>query len=287
MRAAALMMDLKKSRVYTDEERSRIQYFLISISEQMNNLFMDSMYRKLRFNGGDEIQGLFVNSEAAFLCLRMFERVFALCGIECRFGMGIGEWTTVIDSYDTFYQDGPVYHRARNAIDKTKRNADYKALICSASIRDRQINAMLDCDLKLLYNSKFSNEMALLLEYLYPIGEINKNAFCTFISGSIEVINHYIQQRDQSRYITKAQNKSPLITVCDMEKIIGTIRQSEQEDLFYQYAHPFGAVSELAELTGLPRTRVSRGLIANTYAERALALAIICELHTYAKEMED
>ena len=112
---AALTLDLKNSQKYDYKKRADIQKYLIDIVDIMNHVFRASLLRDLRFNGGDEMQGLFQDPENAFLCLRLFQH--SLHNIPFHAGIGIGEWTTVIDDKDTFYQDGTAYHRARRAID--------------------------------------------------------------------------------------------------------------------------------------------------------------------------
>ncbi|MBQ6160004.1 MAG: hypothetical protein IJK24_03545 [Oscillospiraceae bacterium] len=173
MLAAALMIDLKHSRRYAPEARQQIQQYMIRAAETANKLFRHVMLRELCFNGGDEVQALFVSPVWAYLCLRLLRRL--LFPLELHAGIGAGEWTTQIEDKNTFYQDGTAYHRAREAIELAKRDNDNTALLMFGESGDevfpsnRAWNAMMNAGFCLTErNTAYQNELSLLLECMYP-----------------------------------------------------------------------------------------------------------------------
>lgn len=279
---AALILDLQKSRSYSDKDRNNIQQYLILVTDILNEIFAERIEKKMRFNGGDEIQGLFKDQESAFLCLRMISR--ALHTIKYHAGIGIGEWTTIVEERDTFYQDGPVYHRARNAIDMAKKESDYTAMIVSETEHDPVLNAMLNSCYRLINsNSPYQNELAILLECRYPI--LQDYPFKTeALSEFLEIVkSNYGKTMDalsrfQDTIIRAQEQMSKGFTLNEsMGKYIEINHPTDS--VIFKYGHPYGAASELAEYTGLTRQAVDNALRkGNAYTERSVALAIIKQL---------
>ncbi len=274
---AALMLDLKKSKSYSYERRNEIQNYLLEITGILSDVFKKRLDRNLYFSGGDELQGLFKDPEGAFLCLRMFWR--ALYKIECHAGIGIGEWNTVVDKRSTFFQDGPVYHMARKAIDTSKKETNYAAIIVTNTKQDPVINAMLNACYRFTYsNSSYQNELAILLEYRYPLLRdypLNPKA--------LEAYFRAVQKEADKHNASKAQtdsftNSSPILRLNESIKADVEFYQQTDEVIF-QSGHPYGAASEIAKHTGLKRQAVDAALRkAEVYTERSIALAIIAEL---------
>lgn len=278
---AALILDLKKSRKYSIDERNEIQQYLVKITDALNELFEKRIVRELRFNGGDELQGLFSDPESAFLCLRMLSRT--LYRIHYHAGIGIGEWTTVVNERDTFYQDGPVYHRARKAIDLAKKESDYTAMIVSDKECDPVLNAMLNgCYRLISSNSSYQNELAILLECRYPILHDYPFQYGA-MSSLLEIIrnnnNITMKQRTHGNdtdiiETNKVINQKVILNESSIVEYIELNQKTD--DVFFKNSHPYGAASELAEYTELTRQAVDKALRkANTYTERSLAIAIV------------
>lgn len=273
---AALTLDLKSSQKYSLEKRTAIQKYLIDIVDALNRVFHVGLLRELRFNGGDELQGLFRDPGDAFLCLRLFQR--SLYGIPFHAGIGIGEWTTKIEDKDTFYQDGSAYHRARHAIDQSKKDKDYTAVICTETNRDPVLNAMLNSSIQLINKSISSHkELILLFECCFPLQSythLDLNALDQLLEIASSYTNsekYVLKENTNSHYasIRYAIDSAPLAT-------------DAGNTLIFQEAHPFGAATKLAEITGLLRQQIDRALYSsNIYTERALALALLSELHTF------
>ena len=267
---AALTLDLKNSQKYDLMRRNDLQRYLIDITDKLNLVFHGSLLRELRFNGGDEIQGLFQEPGNAFLCLRLFHR--CLHKIPFHAGIGIGEWSTVIDNKDTFYQDGSAYHRARKAIELSKKEKEYTAVISSGTGRDPVLNAMLNSCFQLMAKSTESqNTLLLLFECCYPLQssvQINLNA----LEKLLPVVFHDYRV-----------SRTPVLS----ETAEAYIQDSDtsNDSLVFQDAHPFGAAKRLADIMGSTRQNIDKALYAtNVYAERAAALALLFELRAFVSD---
>ena len=281
---AALILDLEKSKRYSNAMRNDIQQSLVKTADFLNGVFEKDILKELRFSGGDELQGLFRNPASAFLCLRMLWRVFH--GIKFHAGIGIGEWTTIVENRDTYYQDGPVYHQARKAVELAKKESDCTAVIVSKTEYDPILNAMLNSCYRLIQGaSSYQNELAILLECRYPIPQdypLNLNVMAEFpeMAKSIYRENTASYTRIQNA-ISKGMETGKSNTNSPIQKLSEPIKaytdtSHSSDDILFQYSHPYGAASELSGYTGLTRQAVDNGLRkGDVYTERSIALAII------------
>lgn len=284
---AVLILDLKKSKKYSNQERNDIQQYLVKVADILNSVFRENLLRNLCFNGGDELQGLFRNPESAFLCLRMFWR--ALHTIKCHAGIGIGEWTTIVENHNTYYQDGPVYHRARKAIDFSKKETDYSAIVISNTKHDPVLNAMINSCYRLTCgNSSYQNELAIILECRYPIPRdypLERNALEEFPEivkennrKSIDIYSRVQDIVNRAKEEKSHSQTSPILRLNEPIKV-SVETNHPSDNAVFQYSHPYGAASELAEYTGLTRQSVDNALRkADIYTERSIAIAIVSEL---------
>lgn len=281
---AVLMVDLKGSRLYEPERRNALQQYLVELTEALNRIFAPAMARELEFNGGDEIQGLFSEPSGALLCLRLLQR--AVFPVPIHGGIGVGEWTVRTPERDTFYQDGPVYHRAREAIELAKKERDYMALLCTGGDGDRVLNAMLNAACRLTeQNSSHQNDLALLLELCFPV---------TLPDGTMNLRNLFDlalllpRRQEICEGSGKPGKLSPeaFLAAADFGSQSLLARRTEEKTRNrYSGAHPYGAASTVVLFTGLKRQAVDTALRAsNAYAERALALALRDELSEAWKE---
>ena len=281
---AALTLDLKSSQKYAFEKRTAIQKYMINIVDILNRIFCAALIRDLRFNGGDELQGLFQDPRDAFLCLRLFQR--ALYNTPFHAGIGIGDWTTRIDDKDTFYQDGSAYHRARRAIDIAKKDKDYTAVICSETNRDPVLNAMLNSCIQLINKGTASQKaLILLFECCYPLQSathIDINAMDQFLdvaSHSYTGSENYVLLESTESYNSFINNPIDIVPP-------NTESNTTSDTLIYQDAHPFGAATRLADITGSLRQHIDRAIYSsNIYTERALALALLSELRSFSSDI--
>ena len=165
---AALIIDLKKSRGYTKEDRNYIQYYIMDVIHLLNNLYRRELVREVDFSAGDEVQGLFSSAEAAYLYYRMLS--MWLHPIEIRAGIGVGDWDVQLESKGTTGQDGPAYHKARYAIKHADDSEGYPVLFCSGSHSDVTINTLIGGAASIMAKqSVYQNQIMLITELLFPI----------------------------------------------------------------------------------------------------------------------
>ena len=268
----ALTVDLKDSRRYPPERRNELQSFLIEAAETLTGIFRPALARELSFSGGDELQALFTGPEAAFLCLRLLRRV--LFPIPLHAGLGVGEWTTVVPERSTFYQDGTAFHRARAALEQAKRETDYTALLDTGGEGDARLNAVMNAAFLLAeQNTSRQNELALLLEYLYPILPRQEAFDLSPLWGLMRAragLALFAGEKGIGRQSVFAGKRPESFAA----PVMGLTSWSGMRRCYHD-AHPYGAASAAAEAAGLTRQAVDTALRASkVYAERALALTL-------------
>ena len=138
---AALIIDLKKSRSYTKEDRNNIQHYIMDVIHLLNCLYCRELVREVDFSAGDEVQGLFLSPEAAYLYYRMLS--LCLHPVAIRAGIGVGGWDVQLDNKGTTGQDGPAYHKARYAIKNADDSEGYPVLFLSGCQSDVTINTII------------------------------------------------------------------------------------------------------------------------------------------------
>lgn len=119
----ALSVDLQKSRSYSPKERNDAQDRLEKCLDFLNGLYASQLAVKISFSGGDEVQGLFKNPGAAFLCYRsllIFMQPYLVRG-----GIGRGGWDVRVEGAPSPAQDGAAFHAARKAINDAKKDRHY------------------------------------------------------------------------------------------------------------------------------------------------------------------
>ena len=117
----AVIGDIIKSKSILD--RQKTQQELQSVLLQINQRHQASLASRFTITLGDEFQGLFKDSKGLLHILD--EISFALRSIRLRFGIGVGTLTTELDPTTSIGADGPVYWKAREAIDYVHKNNDY------------------------------------------------------------------------------------------------------------------------------------------------------------------
>lgn len=109
----SIMIDIVDSRKY--KNRNEIQEFMKCIIVYLNKIFYKSLKKPLMFSAGDEIQGLFYEPLAAYLCVRF---CMMICyPVKIRAGIGYGELAFDNENWKSSELDGEVYHNARYAIE--------------------------------------------------------------------------------------------------------------------------------------------------------------------------
>ena len=162
------MIDLKNSRSYSIQDRNNIQNSILNSINILNKIFKNSIEKEVEFSAGDEIQGLFVSPQSAYLYYRLFSTI--IFPIEIHSGIGFGTWDIKVDGASSTAQDGTVYHYARKAIDEAKKSLEYSVLFYSKNKNDIIVNSLINSNNLLAEKqSKYQNNLMLLAEILYPI----------------------------------------------------------------------------------------------------------------------
>ncbi len=114
----AIIGDIKKSKEIMD--RKAVQIKLKEVLDRINRKFVLDISAKFVITLGDEFQGLLCEGRNVFEIIEEIQR--QMHPIQIRFGVGIGEIITDINSEMAIGADGPSYYKAREAIEILKKN---------------------------------------------------------------------------------------------------------------------------------------------------------------------
>ena len=162
----SLIVDIEKSRTYDISERNEMQHYMYKCIENLNYLFLKEMPCKVTFSSGDEVQGLFDNVVSAIMYFRILEMLMK--PVKMRAGIGVGDWTVKIEHGLSTQQDGPAYHKARQAIIESHSMQLHNIRINSDDndmLANHLINASLTLKRQQIY---MQNMVQVLIELLFP-----------------------------------------------------------------------------------------------------------------------
>lgn len=162
----SLIMDVEKSKSYDVSDRNEMQHYIDKCIKNLNCLFNKEMQCEVTFSAGDELQGLFNDAVTALLYFRMLEMLMK--PVKIRAGIGIGGWTVKMEHGLSTQQDGPAYHKARQAIEEAHRMQLQNIRICSDGddiLANHLINASLLLKRQQIY---MQNIVQVLIELLFP-----------------------------------------------------------------------------------------------------------------------
>lgn len=278
---AALIIDLKKSRGYTKEDRNYIQHYILDVIHFLNNLYSRELVREVDFSAGDEVQGLFSSPEAAYLYYRMLS--MWLHPVEIRAGIGVGGWDVQLDSKGTTGQDGSAYHKARYAIKNADDSEGYPILVLSGSHADVTINTIIGGAASIMAKqSVYQNQLMLITELLFPI--------CNYYARAYD----YVTPHDVERFLHEK-----CVLAHEMEKIMRplpidrlqygvveindpiNIEDIREETKFYiTSGKQRGIPTKLASIMeNISRQTIEKTIKAgNIYTARNMAIAAINEM---------
>lgn len=277
---AALIIDLKKSRSYTKEDRNSIQYYITDVIYLLNRLYRRELAREVDFSAGDEVQGLFSTPEAAYLYYRMLS--MWLHPVEIRAGIGIGSWDVQLDSKGTTGQDGPAYHKARYAIKNADDSEGYPILFFSGSQSDITINTIIGGAASIMAKqSVYQNQIMLITELLFPI--------CNYYVRAYD----YVTPHDAERFLHEK-----CMLAHEMEKIVRPLPFDRLAYSFVEIIDPInvedireetkfyitsgkqrGIPTKLASIMDISRQTIEKTMKAgNIYTARNMAIAAINEM---------
>ena len=277
---AALIIDLKKSRSYTKEDRNSIQYYITDVIYLLNRLYRRELAREVDFSAGDEVQGLFSTPEAAYLYYRMLS--MWLHPVEIRAGIGIGSWDVQLDSKGTTGQDGPAYHKARYAIKNADDSEGSPILFFSGSQSDITINTIIGGAASIMAKqSVYQNQIMLITELLFPI--------CNYYVRAYD----YVTPHDAERFLHEK-----CMLAHEMEKIVRPLPFDRLAYSFVEIIDPInaedireetkfyitsgkqrGIPTKLASIMDISRQTIEKTMKAgNIYTARNMAIAAINEM---------
>ena len=166
MNYVSLIMDVEKSKKYDIRDRNEMQYYIDKCVKNLNGLFFKRMQFEVTFSAGDELQGLFEDVVSALLYFRILEMLMK--PVKIRAGIGVGDWTVKIENGLSTQQDGPAYHKARQAIEEAHCMQLQNVRICSDGddmLANHLINASLPLKRQQIY---MQNIVQVLIELLFP-----------------------------------------------------------------------------------------------------------------------
>ena len=254
---SVLMVDLKNSRSYDIQDRNNIQNSILSSINILNKIFKNSIEKEVEFSAGDEIQGLFISSQSAYLYYRLFSML--IFPIQIHTGIGFGTWDIRVENESSTAQDGTVYHNARKAIDEAKKSLEYSVLFYSKSKNDIIVNSLINSNnLLTIKQSKYQNKLMLLAEILYPIAS--------------EDIIDYKNLKEILKFI-QFEKKENLILDIDYP-IIST--QLEKENFYVTEGKKRGLSTQISKLLRVSRQSVEKAIkTGNIYELRNLTISIL------------
>ncbi|MCL2672239.1 MAG: SatD family protein [Clostridiales bacterium] len=129
----AIIGDIVHSKQLDAPARAEVQMLLRTVLEEVNERYKKSVAAKAIITLGDEFQILL---SVPSLCAEIAQRIaLAMHPVNLRFGIGIGEMLTEIDSSMALGADGPAYYRARSAIELLKKAGEPRRASAGFALR--------------------------------------------------------------------------------------------------------------------------------------------------------
>src|SRR5213075_2425165 len=114
----AVIGDMVRSRSLSVQLRGRVQTRFSALMRELNRRFARSLRAKFVITLGDEFQALI--NDATLLPSILFQIEQSFRDLPIRTGIGFGTLTTTVGEY-AINVDGPALHRAREAINLSRR----------------------------------------------------------------------------------------------------------------------------------------------------------------------
>ncbi len=166
----AIIGDIKSSKQL--EDRRAVQIHLKEVLDAINNEYQDDIASKFMITLGDEFQGLLKTGSSAIFIIDKIER--EMYPIKLRFGLGVGEITTDINSNMPLGADGPAYYKARKIIDELKAS------------EKKKMESKVNVKIEVQGNSDISELINTIFSLLTTIKE-------AWTSRQVQIINSYLE----------------------------------------------------------------------------------------------
>lgn len=112
----AIIGDIKNSK--NIKERNIFQKKLAEVLNKVNEIYFDSISSKFTITLGDEFQGLLHSGQNLMEIIYYIKK--EIYPVKIRFGIGVGEISTLINPEISIGADGPGYYKARESIEYLK-----------------------------------------------------------------------------------------------------------------------------------------------------------------------
>lgn len=139
----AILADIVRSR--SDPRPQTLQWALEEAAGRLDRGYAEDLAAEATITSGDEIQILLGSPERAFGVI--FDLADGLHPVELRFGVGRGELSTPLRP-TTGSLSGPVFYRAREAIERAKRQG-WAAVFDGFGERSETLTVLADCALSI------------------------------------------------------------------------------------------------------------------------------------------
>lgn len=165
----AVIGDIRNSKELAD--RNDVQEKLKQVLERINETYMKDISAKFMITLGDEFQGLLCGGNNILNIIMDIQ--MEMYPVSIRFGVGVGEITTIINAEMAIGADGPGYYMARDAIEDL-RHEELRNKSQSADIKIRiedeehQIEELLNTTFSLMniiQNNWTNRQREIIVEY--------------------------------------------------------------------------------------------------------------------------
>lgn len=152
------------------EYRQEIQTKLLNTLDRINSKYRQLIVSNFKITLGDELEGL-MSINGDWICI-INELYFSMYPTKIRFGVGVGNITTQIQTMNIQEMDGPAFHLVRKAIEQlTKEKQKYRGNInyFKIYIHDQSKTEIMNNTLSLLsilYSSYTSRQVEILHAYM-------------------------------------------------------------------------------------------------------------------------
>ncbi|MGP6147259.1 SatD family protein [Jeotgalibaca sp. A122] len=121
----AVIGDIVNSKRISAAKRQSVQEMLKRSLSYINKKYKNQIASNFTITLGDEFQALLTTPNQLFEMIDTITLTMKTMDVEIRFGIGLGDITTRINSELSIGADGPAYWYARSAIERIHKEDDY------------------------------------------------------------------------------------------------------------------------------------------------------------------
>jgi|GEM_PF-454636 len=268
---SALIVDIVRSRSYAPSRRSALQDLLIDTIECLNDFFSPGIVAPVMFSAGDEVQGLFADAGTAFLYLRFLMMTTSPCELSA--GIGVGAWSVRIGGNVSTMQDGPAYHRAREAVAAAHAEKTDLVQCRCGSDDDWFLSSLMARTLDLSRSRSMpQDELAFAIELLYPLYPDNWNPCGPLDWQRLLELKLSFEQPDRESLLTQIHSERASLdqrSTVHLEELVWHMRELKREPALR------GISYELEHISGFSRQGLSRLVLRGQVAQERTSVAVV------------